>query len=128
MNTLIIERVEKLARITSARLELQDREILSFWITVNYEDGFSQGVGGIALDEWDAEKEERQGTAYGCEMIRRLLLELGVNDFSEMAGKHIWVIGEEAGFAFTVKGLRALKVDNKDSKPIIFGEVLKDFK
>ena len=34
-----------------------------------------QGIGGIALDEYCKEKKERIGTAYGCEMIRRLLLE-----------------------------------------------------
>ena len=36
----------ELARITSASLEIQEREILNFWIHVDYENGFSQGIGG----------------------------------------------------------------------------------
>ena len=74
-----------------------ERNILSFWIFVDYEEGFSQGVGGIALDSPKKEKQpdgtekfvKRQGTAYGCEVIRRLLLALGVNDLSEMKDRHI---------------------------------------
>ena len=78
---------KKLAKIRKAGLEIKERGILNFWIFVDYEEGCSQGIGGMALDEYDKEKEERVGTAYGCEMIRRLLLELNVDDFSEMSGE-----------------------------------------
>ena len=55
---------KKLAKITKAHLEIQERGILNFWIFVDYEeDGFSQGVGGIALDTWDEVKRKRVGTA-----------------------------------------------------------------
>ncbi len=117
----------KLAKITKAKLEIQERHILNFWIHVDYEDGFSQGVGGIALDEWSEDKKSRIGTAYGCEMIRRLLIELNVDDFSEMAGKHIWVHGEGESFSFKAVGIQALSTDNKESKAVIFSEVYKMF-
>jgi len=117
----------QLAKIESARLEIQERGILNFWINVNYEDGMSQSVGGIALDTYDKKTERRIGTAYGCEVIRRLLLELGVNDFSEMAGKIIWVIGEGDGFSFKPTGIKALHVNNKKSNPVIFYEILSQF-
>jgi len=60
-------------------------------------------------------------------MIRRLLLELCVNDFSEMKGKHIWVIGEGEGLSFTPKGIQALRGDNPKSKPVMFSEVAEMF-
>lgn len=118
---------KKLAKISKASLEIQERGILNFWIHVDYEDGCSQGVGGIALDEWCKKKEERVGTAYGCEMIRRLLIELCVNDFSEMKGKHVWVIGDGEGLSFKPTGIQSLRVDNPKSKPVMFSEVAEMF-
>lgn len=118
---------KKLAKIKSANLEIQERGILNFWIHVDYEEGCSQGIGGICLDDYDEDKARRVGTAYGCEMIRRLLLTLGVNDFSEMKGKHIWVYGEGEGLGFTPKGICALTVDNKQGEPLIFQEVYEEF-
>ena len=119
---------KKLAKISSAKLEIQERHILNFWIHVDYEEGTSQGIGGIALDEYNEEKKQRVGTAFGCEVIRRLLVELNVNDFSEMKGKHIWVHGEGEGLGFSPKGVSALYCDNSKTEPVIFSEVLEDFK
>ncbi|MGD2065619.1 MAG: hypothetical protein PVI43_00435 [Candidatus Bathyarchaeota archaeon] len=114
---------KQLAKISKAALEIQERGILNFWIHVDYEDGGSQGVGGIALDQWDEEKQSRVGTAYGCEVIRRLLLALNVNDFSEMKGKMIWVIGEGKGLSFEPTGIQPLNVDSK-SEAVIFSDIL----
>lgn len=108
-------------------MEIKERGILNFWIHVDYEEGCSQGIGGICLDTYDAKKKERVGTAYGCEVIRRLLLALDVNDFSEMKNKVVWVIGKGEGLGFTPSGIRALSVDNKKAKPVIFEEILKEF-
>jgi len=118
---------KRLAKIGSASLEIQERGILNFWINVDYEEGMSQGVGGIALDAYDKDKERRVGTAYGCEMIRRLLLELGVDDFSEMKGKHVWVLRDGEGFSFDVKGIQALRVDGGETDGVIFDDVAAEF-
>jgi len=118
---------KQLAKISKAGLEIQERGILNFWINVDYEEGLSQGIGGISLDQYDKEKEDRRGTAYGCEMIRRILLELCVNDFSEMKGKRVWIYGEGAGFGFEPKGISSLKTDNPKSKPVIFSEIAAEF-
>ena len=75
----------RLAKISKAILSME-RDIMSFWIFVDYEEGGSQGVGGITLDNPKKEKQpdgrmefiKRQGTAYGCEVIRSLLIALGV--------------------------------------------------
>lgn len=119
---------KKLAKITNASLEIQERGILNFWIHVDYEEGCSQGVGGIALDDFDKIKDTRVGTAFGCELIRRILLELHVDDFSEMKNKIIWVYGDGEGFSFTPRGISSLYVNNMNSKPVIFSEVLSEFK
>jgi len=120
--------MKQLAKISKATLEIKERGILNFWIYVDYEDGGAQGIGGIALDTWDKERKVRIGTAYGCEMIRCLLLSLKVNDFSEMKGKIIWVIGEGEGFDFKPTGIQMLKVDDNKSEPIIFSNILNEFK
>lgn len=124
---------EKLAKITKASLEIQDRGILNFWIHVDYEEGCSQGIGGICLDTYDKKREGRVGTAAGCEVIRQLLLALKVNDFSEMQGKYIWVLGEGNGLMFQPKGLRPLYVDckgrNSEEKiTVIFEDIFNQFK
>jgi len=113
---------KQLGIITKANLEIKERGILNFWLYVDYEEGCSQGVGGIVLDEYNEDTKERVGTAYGCEMIRQLLLCLNVNDFSEMKGIHIWVVGEGEGFSFKPKGIQALR-DN-GGKKVIFDDIL----
>ncbi len=115
-----------LARVRSAKLDME-REILSFWIHVDYEDFGSQGVGGISLDTYDKQKETRVGTAFGCEVIRRLLIAFGVNDLSEMQGRTIWVLGEGEGLGFDPKGVQPLRVDS-DVDPVVFDDILKEFK
>ena len=124
---------KQLARIEKATLSIE-RGILSFWIFVNYEEGPSQGIGGIALDDTKHEKQtdgsmkfiKRQGTAYGCEVIRRLLLALGVNDFSEMKGRNIWVLGKPGRFGFTPVGIQKLRNDSGNQDPVIFDDILKE--
>lgn len=117
---------KQLAKIKSAGLEIKERGILNFWIIVDYEDGGSQGIGGIALDTYDENKKKRVGTAYGCEVIRRLLLALGVNDFSEMKGQIIWVLGERAGCSFKPKGIKRLEI-NGGGDAVVFNEIAAEF-
>ncbi len=117
---------KKLAKIRSAKFEIQERGVLNFWIHVDYEEGGSQGIGGLALDIYDKEKECRVGTAYGCEVIRRILLEFGVNDFSELVGKYIWVFGDGDRLNFSPTGIKRLEMDGI-TKGVIFGEIRKEF-
>lgn len=125
---------KNLAKISKATLSME-RGILSFWIFVEYEEGGGQGVGGIALDSpkkesqslWKKKFIKRQGSAYGCEVIRRLLVALGVNDFSEMKGRNIWVLGTGEGFDFKPIGIQKLRNDLGDEDPVIFGDIRKEF-
>lgn len=118
---------KRLAKITDAKLEIKERGILNFWIFVDYEDGGSQGVGGICLDSYDKKIERRVGTAYGCEMIRRLLIELNVDDFSEMKNQIIWVYGDGEGFSFKPRGIQRLRVNKNQNYPLIFDDVAREF-
>lgn len=120
--------IKKLAKIRKAHLEIQERGILNFWIHVDYEEGCSQGVGGLVLDTYDNERKTRVGTAYGCEMIRRLLLTLSVNDFGEMAGKYIHVVGTGEGLMFKPIGIEPLRVDGNVKPAFIFEDVYNQFK
>lgn len=116
---------KSLARVSSAHLEIQERGILNFWIHVDYENFGSQSIGGICLDTYDKNKERRIGTAYGCEMIRQLLLVMGVNDFSEMKGKMFYVLHEGEGFNIKPKGIERLALDG--GKSVVFDDVLSMF-
>lgn len=115
-----------LARISSASLDIQDRGILTFYIYVDYEEGMSQGIGGYALDEYNEELGRRVGTAYGCEVIRQLLVVLGVNNFSEMVGKDVWILTEGTGLSVKPLGIQTLRGDG--SKSVIFKDILEQFK
>lgn len=121
-------RKEKLAKIQTARLDM-DRDIMSFWITVDYEDGFGQGIGGYALDTWDPEKKRRVGTAFGCEIIRRILSTFEVNDLSQLKGKMCWVMGTEdkGSLGFRPESICPLYVDyKKTKKPINFSQIFEE--
>ena len=112
---------KQLARITKASLEIQERGILNFWIHVAYEEGGSQGIGGITLDQYDKDLQKRIGTAYGCEMIRQVLLVLEVDDFSEMKDKDIFVLGTGPGLSFQPKGIQVLSADG--GLKVIFSDI-----
>ncbi|MCD6323258.1 MAG: hypothetical protein J7L77_09565 [Clostridiales bacterium] len=114
-----------LATIDSANLDILDRDILTFWITVTYEDsGNSQGIGGFALDEYCNIKKRRVGTAYGCEMIIRLLKLFKVNSLHEAIGKSVYILGDGDGLRFKPRGIQTLRKDG--ARELIFTDVAND--
>ena len=129
---------KELAKITDFKLNIQERGILMFHLFVSYESGFSQGVGGLVLDDYiknpnydpsdeKSSRGERVGTAYGCEMIRQLMLTLEVDDFSDAKNKLIYILGEGEAFSFKPLGIQTLSVYGK-VKTLIFSDVLDKFK
>lgn len=84
--------------------------------------------GGLTLDNWDEGLKRRIGTAYGCEMIRQLLLFFGVNNLNEAKGQVVYVVGEGTGLSFKPTGLKHLRV-LKGERPeyICFNEIYKEF-
>ena len=118
---------KKLAKISKFKLNVNDRGILMFWIDVDYEDGLSQGVGGLVLDEYlegnNGSLGKRVGTAYGCEMIRQLMLTLEVDDFNDAKDKIIYILGEGEGFSFKPKGIQTLSVYG-NKKSLVFDDLI----
>ena len=117
---------KKLAKIKKASLYTH-HSILTFSITVKYEYGLHQDVGSFVLDKYEEKKHKRIGTAYGCEVIRQLLLKLKVNDFSEMAGKYVWIYGVGEYMDFKPKAIDLLKVDG-GGEPLIFNKIYEEMK
>ncbi len=115
---------KQLATINSARLDILDRGILTFWIIVDYEEFGNQGIGGYALDEYCNTKKRRIGTAYGCEMIIRLMKLFQVDTLSDAEGMSVWILGNGKGFGFKPHGLRTLKKDG--ARELIFKDVAED--
>ena len=118
---------KQLAKIRSTRLEINDHGILTFAIDVDYENGFSQCVGGMALDTYDKIKERRVGTASGCEIIRRLIDEFKVGGLEYLKNKHCWIYGDGDELNFKPKGIQTLSVDAK-TKGIFFEDIYKEFR
>ena len=77
------------AQIKSTRLGKCDGPAFTLYLTLDIQDGGGVSVGGIALDEYDKKKEERVGSAYGMNVIMRVLKVVGVTKWEELTGKFI---------------------------------------
>ena len=114
------------AKVVSAGLRIKERGMLTFQIQVTYQNGStSQRIGGIVLDTpkgAGSSKFRRVGTAFGCEMIIRLLRLFDVDNLHEAAGQVIEVLGTGSveEFNFKPKGLRRTFCDRKDSHEIVY--------
>ena len=117
---------KKLAKIDRAGLSIE-REMLTYWIYVKYEEGGGQRVGGHVLDTYNQDKERREGTQYGCEIIRIILIAFKINDLHELKGRVIWIYGEGEGLKFKPLGISPLRVDSKEDHIIIFDDIAKEY-
>ena len=117
---------KQLARITDTFLGIEERGFLTFWLFVDYEDGFSQGIGGYALDIYDQNTKQRVGSKYGTTMIIRLLDTLRVKELKDAKDMDIFILGENEGFKFEYKGIQALRADG--GKKLLFADVYEETK
>ena len=119
----------EVAKVVSAGLKIKERGMLTFQIQVVYKNGgTSQCTGGIVLDApkgAGSSEFRRVGTAFGCEMIIRLLRLFDVDNLHEAKGQVIEVLGTGSveGFNFQPKGLRRIFCDKKDSHEIIYKQL-----
>jgi hypothetical protein len=87
-----MESVEiKNAVIEGTMLGYEDHGILTCMLHLNY-GGSGQGFGGYALDSYDG--NDRIGTAYGMEFVRRILKTVGVEKWEDLKRKHVRVKAE----------------------------------
>ncbi len=88
------------AQIKSTRLGTCDGPAFTLFLTLDIQDGGGVSVGGIALDEYNKIKKERVGSAYGMNVIMRVLEVVGVTKWEELTGKFIRI--ECGGIGSTV--------------------------
>ena len=118
---------KKLAKITRCDFSFTDtNKILILNIDVDYDEFGSQNICGLILDNYDKDKKERVGTAFGCELIRKILDTFDCNNLQNIVGKVIYVLVDGDGLAFKPKGFERPSFDN--GKKIIYDDILKEFK
>ena len=117
---------KKLAKITRCDFSFTDKnKILILNINVDYDKFGSQNICGLVLGNYDKDKKEGVRTAFGCELIRRILDTFDCNNLKDIVGKVIYVIGERDGLGFKPKGFEIPSFDN--GKKIIYDDILKEF-
>jgi hypothetical protein len=78
------------AEIESTVLGDEDHGVFTCYVFVSG-DGWGCGFGGYALDEYNKEKKERIGTAYGLEFIKRILKTLEISTWEKLKGTPVRV-------------------------------------
>ena len=76
------------AKIIRTELGYEDHGIMSCMLHVEG-DGWGCGFGGYMLDDWNAEKKCRVGTAQGLEAIMQLMKALEVEKWEDLKDKYI---------------------------------------
>lgn len=88
MSEILMSEYEvKNAKITKTTLGLGDREF-TFYLYLDY-GGSGQGAGGRCMAEY--KNNEYRGTAYGLDLIIKILEIVDVENWEELVGKHIRV-------------------------------------
>ena len=82
--------------ITNTTLGVEDHSLMSFMLTVDF-GGYSQGVGGYRLDEWNKIEKRCKGTAMGLDMVIQILDVLGVGSWEKLQGTVIRVQYDDDG-------------------------------
>lgn len=79
------------AQIKTTQLGREDHRIFTFGLTLAIQGGLGVTVGGYAMDRYDKLKDSRVGTAYGMNLVIRILDVVGVDTWEELKGKYIRV-------------------------------------
>lgn len=78
----------KNARIRSTMLGREDHGLMTFMIYITA-DGFTCGVGGYCLDDFDPATQTRVFRAESMEAISKVLEVVGVDKWEDLPGKYI---------------------------------------
>jgi hypothetical protein len=102
-----------IARIASTHLGPEDHGIWTFFLHVEWP-GAGVGIGGFGLDTYDGER--RIGTAYGMDMLMRVLETVGVARWEDIPGRNVIVLFEKnGGYA----GQRAVGLASIDGERVL---------
>lgn len=95
-NTMVVDGLRyELGLVKRAEIEVEDHGILTFWLHFDFH-GSGQGFGGYCLDEYSKEEKRRIGHAAGTDAILGILRAVGVSKWSEVQGKLMWAIRDQA--------------------------------
>ena len=89
----------KNAKIRSTMLGREDHGIMTFMIYIDA-NGFSCGIGGYSLDEFDSTTKTRAFRAESMEAISKILEVVGVDKWEDLPGKYIRF--EDNGYGSTI--------------------------
>lgn len=78
----------KNARIRSTMLGREDHGLMTFMIYITA-DGFTCGIGGYCLDDFDPATQTRVFRAESMEAISKVLEVVGVDKWEDLPGKYI---------------------------------------
>lgn len=76
------------ARIISAKLTCEDGAMM-FSIACQLPRGWSQVYTSPVLDEYDDRTKDRIGTAFGMELVRKMMTVAGVDEWGKLVGSHV---------------------------------------
>lgn len=122
------EPVQRIAKIESTRLGLEDHGIFTAYIALDYGDGGHQSAGGFSLDDFDPEKKHRVGTAFGMEWIRRAMKACGVESWEQLEGRTVYALldpRKPTGFGSKIIGLAPLPTE--PGEPFLFADLADEF-
>lgn len=116
----------KLAKITKCDLAfISYNKILVLDLVVDYDDYGTQNICNLTLDTYNKDKEDREGTALGLELIRRILDMFNCDKLSDIVGNVIYVLGEGKGLGFKPKGFERPSFYN--GKKLIYQDILDEY-
>ena len=78
--------------------------IVDFTLVLEIQGGGGIALGGYALDYYNKEKGKRIGSAYGMNLVMRILEVVGVDTWEELKGKYIRINGVHLGDRVTAIG------------------------
>lgn len=107
----------EILRIDSTTLGSEDHGVMVGYLNCK---GYGTGISvGLSLDTYNRELEQREGTAYGLDWIKQVLLIVGVDTWEQLPGKRIIALFESSG----ILGNTSVGIANIDSgKAFIFDD------
>ena len=103
---------ERIAKIDSTMLGIEDHGILTAWLQCSY-GGSGQGLGGYALDgPYDEEAKIRLPNAECGRWVTGVLKACGVTRWENVAGRTVIVMLDGEGWNARPVGIRPLPTEN----------------
>lgn len=95
----------ELGKIKYTRLGSSNHGIFTFLLDFSF-NGMGQGFGTFCLDKYNESLQEREGTAFGCDVIMNLIKFFKVESWEDIKGKEAYVLRGDKGFGGTIRGLQ----------------------